>query len=76
MNSENIVPMIICRNWRFSKPFLKRITCTAIKMMLNMKLVVPTLRVAIRLDTYGMQIRGEVPRFALIDNESPKRYDK
>lgn len=72
MNSENMLPMTICRNWRFSKPSLKIITCTAIRIMLNMKLVVPTLKFVIRLETYGMQISGEVPRFALIESDAPR----
>ncbi len=37
-----------------------------------MKLVVPTLRFVIKLETYGIQIRGEVPRLALIDNDAPR----
>lgn len=37
-----------------------------------MKLVVPTLKFAIRLDTYGIQINGDVPRFALIDSDAPR----
>ena len=40
--------------------------------MLNRKLVVPTLKFVIKLNTCGMQIRGEVPKFALIDNDAPK----
>lgn len=36
-----------------------------------MKLVVPTLSFVIKLETYGMQISGEVPRLALIDKEAP-----
>ena len=39
---------------------------------MNKKLVVPTLKFDIRLVTYGMQINGEVPRFALIDSDAPK----
>lgn len=37
-----------------------------------MKLVVPTLKFAIRLNTYGMQINGDVPRFVLIDSDAPR----
>lgn len=37
-----------------------------------MKQTVPTLKFRIRLETYGRQIKGEVPKFALIDIAAPK----
>lgn len=40
--------------------------------MLKIKLVVPTLKFEIRLETYGMQIKGDVPKLALIDRDAPK----
>lgn len=39
--------------------------------MVKIKLVVPTLRLVIKEATYGMQINGEVPKFALIDSDAP-----
>ncbi|MBR3139894.1 MAG: hypothetical protein IKF11_03385 [Methanobrevibacter sp.] len=51
MNSENIVPTTICRYCLFSKPSLKRMTWVRIRKILNMKLVVPTLKPDIRLET-------------------------
>ena len=71
-NTENTVPMTICKYCLFSNPFPKRIAWTAISKILNIKLVVPTLKFVIRLNTYGTQIKGEVPKFALIDNDAPK----
>ena len=71
MNTENIVPITICKYCLFSKSPLKRIACTAIKIMVKIKLVVPTLRLVIKEATYGMQINGEVPKFALIDSDAP-----
>ena len=37
-----------------------------------MKITTPTLRLEIKLQTYGRQINGEVPKLALIDREAPK----
>lgn len=37
-----------------------------------MKLVVPTLRLEIRLVTYGIQIKGEVLKLAFIERDAPK----
>ncbi len=71
-NAENIRPVTICRYCLFSKSFLKRMTCIAISKIVNKKLVVPTLKLDIKLVTYGMQISGEVPRFALIERDAPK----
>jgi len=45
--------------------------CTNTRTRLNTKEVVPTLRFEITLLTYGMQISGEVPRFALMDRDAP-----
>lgn len=45
-------------------------------MMLKKKDVVPTLTFPIKLETYGMQINGEVPKFALIDREAPREIIK
>lgn len=32
----------------------------------------PTLKLEIRLQTYGMQIKGDVPKLALIDKDAPR----
>ena len=40
--------------------------------MLKTKETVPTLKLDITLETYGMQIRGAVPKLALIDKAAPK----
>ena len=71
MKKENIVPII---NWRyclFSKSFLKRITWINIKIMVNTNITSPTLNFVIKLETYGRQINGEVPKLALMDNDAP-----
>ena len=47
-------------------------TCKAIKIMLKIKETVPTLKWDITLETYGMQIKGAVPKLALIDIAAPK----
>ena len=72
MNTEKIVPTTICRYCLFSNPFLKSMISIAISRMLKKKLVVPTLKFEIRLETYGMQIKGDVPKLALIDRDAPK----
>ena len=72
MNTENIVPITSCRYCLFSKSPLRRITWIKISRILNKKLVVPTLKLEIRLHMYGMQINGDVPKLALIDNDAPK----
>nr|WP_296798282.1 hypothetical protein [uncultured Methanobrevibacter sp.] len=36
------------------------------------KITTPRLKLTIRLQTYGRQINGEVPKLALIDREAPK----
>ena len=41
-------------------------------MTLKIKQTVPTLIFNIRLETYGRQMIGDVPRFALIDIDAPK----
>jgi hypothetical protein len=76
MESENIVPTIICRYCLFSNPLLKRIICTAIKITLKIKQTVPTLIFIIKLETYGRQMIGEVPKFALMDMAPPKDIKK
>ena len=68
---EKIVPTIICRYCLFSNPLLRRIICTAIKITLKIKHTVPTLIFNIRLETYGRQMIGEVPKFAFIDMAPP-----
>ena len=72
MEREKIVPTIICKYCLLSKPPLKRIICTAIKMTLKIKQTVPTLIFNIKLETYGRQMIGDVPKFALIDIAAPK----
>ena len=72
MEREKIVPTIICKYCLLSKSLLKRIICTAIKITLKIKQTVPTLIFNIRLETYGRQIIGDVPKFALIDMAAPK----
>ena len=42
------------------------------KRTLNTNITSPTLNFTIKLDTYGRQINGEVPKSALIDKEAPK----
>lgn len=37
-----------------------------------MKHTVPTLKFNIKLETYGRQIKGEVPKLALMDIAAPK----
>ena len=46
--------------------------CIAMSKRVNKKLVVPTLKFVIKLQTYGIQISGEVPKLALIDSDAPK----
>ena len=75
-NTENISPVIICRYCLFLKSFFNRMACIAMSKRLNIKLVVPTLKFVIKLLTQGIQIRGEVPKLALIDSDAPKRNDK
>ena len=40
--------------------------------MVKTKETVPTLKPDITLETYGIQIKGEVPKLALIDRDAPK----
>ena len=40
--------------------------------MLKINETVPTLKLEITLETYGMQIKGAVPKLALIDRDAPK----
>lgn len=72
MKTEKIVPITNCKYCLFSKPPLRRITWIKISRTLNKKLVVPTLKLEIRLQTYGMQIKGDVPKLALIDKDAPR----
>ncbi len=72
MKAEKIVPMTICTYCLVSKSPLKIITCKMINIMLKIKETVPTLRLDITLETYGMQIKGAVPRLAFIDMAAPK----
>ncbi len=76
MESEKIVPTIICRYCLLSKSPLNRIICTAIKITLKIRQTVPTLMFNIKLETYGRQMIGEVPKFALIDIDAPKDMRK
>ena len=46
--------------------------CEIIRIRLKTNVTVPTLKCEIRLQTFGMQISGAVPKFALIDSEAPK----
>ena len=41
-------------------------------IMLKINETVPTLKLEITLETYGMQIKGAVPKLALIDRDAPK----
>ena len=43
-----------------------------IKTTVNRKTTIPTLKFVIKLQTYGRQINGEVPKLAFMDNEAPK----
>ena len=72
MKAEKIVPMTICRYCLLSKSPLKIITCKMINIMLKIKETVPTLKLDITLETYGMQIKGAVPKLAFIDMAAPK----
>ena len=72
MENEKIVPTIICRYCLLSNPLLRKIICIAIKITLKIRQTVPTLIFNIRLETYGRQIIGEVPKFAFIDMAPPK----
>ena len=43
-----------------------------INKIVKRKITIPTLRFVIKLQTYGRQINGEVPKLALMDREAPK----
>ena len=72
MEREKITPTIICRYCLFSKPLRRRIICIAIKKTFKIKQTVPTLISNIKLETYGRQMMGEVPKSALIEIAAPK----
>ena len=40
--------------------------------MVKIKETVPTLKLVITLETYGIQTKGEVPKLALIERDAPK----
>jgi hypothetical protein len=40
------------------------------KIMLKINVTVPTLKFMIKLETYGMEIKGAVPKLALMDMEA------
>lgn len=50
--------------------------CIEIRIILKINVTVPTLNLEIKLQTYGMEISGAVPKFALIDMAAPNDIKK